>query len=178
VEILSNDASDVFQLDRYDGRRFQAARETGSRENLGRDPVYSGAREWRYLAGRVVASRTGAFSKQAIQPNRRTGWIQWAAAFFAFTNVRLVSILFGDRDRLILSTMGKKWTILRSHLDRVNAIYTERDGTMWVASGTGLHRYQKRFLGNLHGGRRFAGVFYYAFFQDRRDVFGREPHKV
>lgn len=37
---------------------------------------------------------------------------------------------------------GKSWMVLRSGLDRVYALERARDGSVWVAAGTGLHRHQ------------------------------------
>ena len=48
-------------------------------------------------------------------------------------------ILAGGRDKL-LRFDGRRWSELRSGLDRVRTIATSRDGVLWVASGTGLDR--------------------------------------
>jgi signal transduction histidine kinase/ActR/RegA family two-component response regulator len=57
-------------------------------------------------------------------------------------------ILAGGRDKL-LQFDGRRWSELRSGLDRVRTIATSRDGVLWVASGTGLDRRQHgEWIGN------------------------------
>jgi signal transduction histidine kinase/CheY-like chemotaxis protein len=60
-----------------------------------------------------------------------------------FTLYRLPNgrILTGGRDKL-LQFDGKSWSVIRDGLDRVRAIMSSRDGTVWVSSGTGIHRYK------------------------------------
>jgi signal transduction histidine kinase/CheY-like chemotaxis protein/ligand-binding sensor domain-containing protein len=50
-------------------------------------------------------------------------------------------ILAGARDKL-LEWDGKKWNALRSGFDRIRMLTETRDGALWVASGSGLYRYQ------------------------------------
>src|SRR5262249_41217915 len=46
------------------------------------------------------------------------------------------------RDR-ILQFNGKDWTVVRSGFDRVNGMFKGRDGSIWVASNNGAHRFSK-----------------------------------
>jgi len=48
----------------------------------------------------------------------------------------------GARDR-IWQFDGKNWTIFRSGFDRVNAFFKSRDGSIWVASNSGVHRFYR-----------------------------------
>jgi signal transduction histidine kinase/CheY-like chemotaxis protein len=48
-------------------------------------------------------------------------------------------ILIGDRDALI-GYDGKTWSVLRGGIDRMRRIIRARDGTIWAASGAGIHR--------------------------------------
>jgi signal transduction histidine kinase/DNA-binding response OmpR family regulator/streptogramin lyase len=48
------------------------------------------------------------------------------------------TILVGGRDQL-QEFNGGTWSLLRDGLDSVRSIMTARDGTLWVASGTGVH---------------------------------------
>ena len=41
----------------------------------------------------------------------------------------------------ILEFDGRTWTVVRSGFDRVHALHRSRDGSVWVASGNGLHRF-------------------------------------
>ena len=47
----------------------------------------------------------------------------------------------GGRDGLFHLENGR-WRLVRRGLDRVRSMLTTRDGTMWVASGSGVYRYR------------------------------------
>jgi signal transduction histidine kinase/CheY-like chemotaxis protein len=49
------------------------------------------------------------------------------------------TILAGGRDQ-VFRYDGRSWTLIRSGLDRIRSIIRSRDGTVWVASATGIHR--------------------------------------
>ena len=49
-------------------------------------------------------------------------------------------VLVGGRDKL-MEYDGKSWTVLQTGVDRIRVIRQARDGTLWMASGTGAHRY-------------------------------------
>ncbi|MEK7407108.1 MAG: response regulator, partial [Acidobacteriota bacterium] len=49
-------------------------------------------------------------------------------------------ILVGGRDKLVESD-GKSWRVIRKNLDRVRSMVWDREGALWLASGTGTHRY-------------------------------------
>jgi len=49
----------------------------------------------------------------------------------------------GGRDRLV-EFDGRSWNVLLDRVDRVRSILTCKDGDVWVASGTGLHRFHNR----------------------------------
>jgi ligand-binding sensor domain-containing protein len=48
-------------------------------------------------------------------------------------------ILAAGRD-VLAEFDGQRWSVLRTGLDRAQSIITSRDGTLWIASGTGIHR--------------------------------------
>jgi signal transduction histidine kinase/CheY-like chemotaxis protein len=60
---------------------------------------------------------------------------------FEFAGFPRGEILVGGREK-VLRFDGRRWSELRSGLDRVRTIATGRDGALWVASGTGLDRRQ------------------------------------
>ena len=64
----------------------------------------------------------GSGSFAALQIDERTTW-------------------FGDRDG-VLSFDGQRWQSLRTGLQTVRSIVRTRDGSIWVASGSGLHRFR------------------------------------
>ena len=50
-------------------------------------------------------------------------------------------ILAGGRDK-VFKYDGRTWTLLREHLDRIRSFASARDGTLWVASAAGIHRFR------------------------------------
>jgi signal transduction histidine kinase/CheY-like chemotaxis protein len=60
---------------------------------------------------------------------------------FAIAEPEPGKLIVGGRNDLI-EYDGKRWTVLRSGMDRIRSITKTPDGTLWVASGSGLHRRQ------------------------------------
>jgi ligand-binding sensor domain-containing protein len=60
---------------------------------------------------------------------------------FVLSSLPSGELLAGGRDR-ILKYNGKSWTSLRDGLDRVRQLTTTRDGSLWVASSSGVHRFK------------------------------------
>ncbi len=58
---------------------------------------------------------------------------------FALAQVEPGKLMLGGRNDL-LEYDGKNWIVLHSDMDRIRSIVRTRDGTLWVASGSGLHR--------------------------------------
>jgi signal transduction histidine kinase/ActR/RegA family two-component response regulator len=48
-------------------------------------------------------------------------------------------LLAGGRDQ-VFRFNGKRWVLARAGLDRVRSFLVSRDGSLWVASGRGIHR--------------------------------------
>jgi len=51
---------------------------------------------------------------------------------------------------------GKTWSVVRLGLGHVNAMLKARDGTIWIASNTGLHRFADRSWVSNGSARRLA----------------------
>jgi signal transduction histidine kinase/ligand-binding sensor domain-containing protein len=62
-----------------------------------------------------------------------------ASSVFAVYERQPGKMLAGGRDSL-QEFDGKRWSLLRTGLDRVRSIMQSRDRTLWVASSTGVHR--------------------------------------
>jgi signal transduction histidine kinase/CheY-like chemotaxis protein/streptogramin lyase len=62
-------------------------------------------------------------------------------AVFTVADDRPGRILAGGRDALA-EFDGTRWKVLRTGLDAVRSVMRSRDGTLWVASGSGMHRHQ------------------------------------
>jgi len=60
---------------------------------------------------------------------------------FAIAEPEPGKLIVGGRNDL-LEYDGNRWTVLRSGMDRIRSVITTRDGTLWVASGSGVHRRQ------------------------------------
>jgi diguanylate cyclase (GGDEF)-like protein len=50
-------------------------------------------------------------------------------------------LIVGGQDSIYFRE-GARWRQIRSGLDRVRNIVRSRDGTLWISSGTGIHRYR------------------------------------
>ncbi len=61
---------------------------------------------------------------------------------FAIRELQNGNVLAGGRDQL-LEFNGKSWALLRSGLQRIRSFQEAKDGTLWVASSTGIHRVTK-----------------------------------
>jgi signal transduction histidine kinase/CheY-like chemotaxis protein len=86
---------------------------------------------------------------------------------FEFAEFPPGQILVGGRNKL-LRFDGRRWSELRSGLDRVRTIATSRDGVLWVASGTGLDRRQHgEWIGNGED-EGLPSSMTYTVFQDSR----------
>jgi signal transduction histidine kinase/CheY-like chemotaxis protein len=63
------------------------------------------------------------------------------AAVFTVDDDGKGHVLAGGRTALAAFD-GARWTVLRRGLDAVRSLMRARDGTLWVASGSGVHRHQ------------------------------------
>jgi signal transduction histidine kinase/CheY-like chemotaxis protein len=90
-------------------------------------------------------------------------------AVLEFAEFQPGQILAGGRDKL-LRFDGRRWSELRSGLDRVRTIMRSRDGVLWVASGTGVHRRQHgEWIGNGEE-EGLPSDMAYTVFQDSRGL--------
>jgi signal transduction histidine kinase/CheY-like chemotaxis protein/ligand-binding sensor domain-containing protein len=60
---------------------------------------------------------------------------------FAIAEPEPGKLIVGGRNDL-LEYDGNRWTVLRSGMDRIRSVTITRDGTLWVATGSGVHRRQ------------------------------------
>jgi signal transduction histidine kinase/CheY-like chemotaxis protein len=137
---LATRSGSHFRLERYDGRRFmpvlnvegawlgggmpRTLLELGSGDLLlapdgtGIGLIRNGRRE--VLGAAQGYTGSGSFAALEVSPGR-----YW----------------FGDRDSVI-SYDGRRWETLRTGLQTVRTIVRTRDGSIWVTSGSGLHRFR------------------------------------
>jgi signal transduction histidine kinase/DNA-binding response OmpR family regulator len=127
-----------YTLQIYDGRSFQ--------EYLRLEPEWGlGVVRALHLTarGELWIGGSGGFGKYA---GGRFYPIGAAAGFtegacFTLCALKDGSILAGGRDK-VLRFDGHSWNVLREQLDSVRALVEARDGTVWVASGSGIHRFR------------------------------------
>ncbi len=62
-------------------------------------------------------------------------------AVFTISQLPSGEILAGGRDK-VFRYNGRSWTMMREHLDRIRSFAATPDGTLWVASATGVHRFR------------------------------------
>jgi signal transduction histidine kinase/CheY-like chemotaxis protein len=63
------------------------------------------------------------------------------AGAFAIAEPEPGKLIVGGRNDL-LEYDGARWTVLRSGMDRIRSVTITSDGTLWIASGSGVHRRQ------------------------------------
>ncbi|MCS7316306.1 MAG: response regulator [Bryobacterales bacterium] len=123
-------------LEIYDGRRFH------QRHILPADPELADIRS--LLEGDDGAMWIGSAAGLALVRQGGThlfgpGDGYRAAGTFSMLALGPGVLLLGGREDLI-EYDGRRWRTLRRGLDRVRSMIRARDGTIWIASGTGIHR--------------------------------------
>ena len=132
---LANSQDSVLQI--FDGKEFRDFLRIDAKWKLGTIRtvlVGAGGEVWLGGSGGFGVYRKGGFL--SVGPNQ--GYTD--SGCFVLRQLPDGRFLAGGRDKL-LQFDGKSWTVLRDKLDRVRTIMVARDGTIWVASGTGVHRY-------------------------------------
>lgn len=165
LETIPYDAPGEFQLQKFDRNDFLTILRSSSQRLGGIRYILERENGDVWLGGSSHPGLARIQNGQVEFIGEREGFA--GSGVFCIHERPSGSILFGDRDRLI-EYDGEKWTVLRSHLDRVNAIFTEKDGTLWVASGTGLHRYQNDSWVTYTAEDGLPVSFIYSVHQDRQ----------
>jgi signal transduction histidine kinase/CheY-like chemotaxis protein len=84
---------------------------------------------------------------------------------FAIRELQNGDVLAGGRDQL-LKFNGKSWTLLRTGLERVRSFLEAKDGTLWVASSTGIHHVTKDAWIDNGSEEGLTSAISYIVFQD------------
>jgi len=126
-----------FRLEIYDGRRLQPFLDLGSEWNDGDMRAIiereNGELWFGGTSGGCVYHR-GRFTHPFV---KELGYTD--SGVFALYELADGSMVAGGRDRA-LRWNGASWKLLRGGLDRVRSFLELRDGALWVASASGLHR--------------------------------------
>ncbi len=154
-----------FRLEIYDGTRFRKVLEIGTEwRGANLRCVLEGGNGEIWLGGSSGGGvyRDGRFS-DPFQP--ASGYTE--AGVFILGRLTDGELVAGGRDRL-LKYDGKSWTTMREGLDRVRQIATARDGSLWVASASGLHRLDDGNWLSYQLEEGLPSVIAYSVFQDSR----------
>ncbi|MEA1996777.1 MAG: two-component regulator propeller domain-containing protein, partial [Gemmatimonadota bacterium] len=168
VQTLKPGDTSIFRLEIFDGKTFKPFLDMGDKWNLGNlRYIYEAANGDLWIGGQAERSlavyRNGEY-KSFIDDEGYAG-----TGGFCIGEVEEGKIWIGGRDD-ILEYDGKSWRNVLSNLSSVRSIATGRDGSVWVASGTGIHR---RFNGSWVTNTAEDGLANTAVFQVYQDSRGR-----
>jgi signal transduction histidine kinase/DNA-binding response OmpR family regulator/HPt (histidine-containing phosphotransfer) domain-containing protein len=134
-----NPSSGEHFFETFDGRRFTEVLSVGRIEDKNKDIRFvfraSDGAIWFggvKLAGVHRQGRTTILDAQQGFPAEH--------AFTAF-EPQPGRILIGEAD-VLAAYEGKTWSVVRNQVNKVRRILRARDGTIWAASGSGVHRLQ------------------------------------
>jgi signal transduction histidine kinase/CheY-like chemotaxis protein len=152
-----------FRLEVYDGASFRKVVELG-REWQGanlRSVLERGKGEI-WLGGTAGGGlyRDGRFSDPFQAGNGYT-----ENGVFVLDNLSTGELVAGGRDRL-LKYDGKSWTAMRDGLDRIRHLTTARDGALWVATASGIHRFKNGSWISYQSEEGLPTVIGYSVFED------------
>jgi diguanylate cyclase (GGDEF)-like protein len=133
----ANDRS-TFRLEIYNGRTFRTILDNG---------VVEGGDDLRTIRlDRSGDVWTGSITEFGVHRNGRFER-QGPAQGFTDSGCFLIyqapsgTVYAGGRESLFVRD-GNSWRMIHTGLDRARSIVAAHDGTLWVASGTGVHRYR------------------------------------
>jgi signal transduction histidine kinase/DNA-binding response OmpR family regulator len=128
-----------FQLDVYDGASFRKVLKLGAEwQGANLRSVLERAPGEIWLGGTAGGGlyRDGKFSDPFQRENGYTD-----TGVFVLGSLPAGEMVAGGRDQ-ILKYNGKSWTVMRDGLDRVRHLTATPDGALWVASASGVHRFE------------------------------------
>lgn len=138
VQTLTLNAPTNFALERYDGRKFQMVLNPGASWQISdlRSVLMGDAGElWVGASNKLGVYRDGAFHAAGAAE----GFTDNGA--FYVGRPQPGRMMVGGRDG-VFSYDGRKWRMMRNRLDRARSITSGPDGSLWVASGTGVYRFK------------------------------------
>ena len=136
VETVAPSTPGDLALETYDGKEFRTLLSPGAAWGV------SDLRA--ALPGEAGEFWIGGSNSFGVYRNGKYQRIGTAEGFtdngvFSMQRTRDGKLLAGGRDGLFEYDRGK-WLLLRNKLDRARSIAADRNGSLWVASGTGVHR--------------------------------------
>jgi signal transduction histidine kinase/CheY-like chemotaxis protein len=142
--VLMSDLADNLYVEEFDGRKFTTVAGLGSApsQSMKATRLVSNGELWVGSANTVGFYRDGKFHPQGKFLSNE------GEAGFAISELSGGRIAVGGRDRLAIRDKDR-WQTIGGGFDRVRKVIEDRRGNLWVASGTGIHRYADGiWLGN------------------------------
>ena len=154
-----------FRLEIYDGANFQTRAEIGA--------------GWRGANLRCVVEREngdiwlggsagGTVYRQGLLVDvfaASKGYTD--SGVFALGTLPSGETIAGGRDQ-VLKYDGRSWKMLRSGLDRIRSFALSRDGSLWVASASGIHRFRDGSWITHQTAEGLPSTIAYLVFEDRQ----------
>ncbi len=138
IQTVSLDNPSSFRLETFDGRTFRTIYDPGvTWQNDDLRTVLEAANGDLWIGG---SSTLGVYSHGKYRRIGPAEGFHETGAFFIY-EPSPGHILVGGRVE-ILEFDGTKWTTFHKGFDRVRNMIRSRDGTLWVASGSGAFRYR------------------------------------
>jgi signal transduction histidine kinase len=138
VQTLTAVDSSIYRLETFDGNKFEPFLDMSDKRDFGnlRD-IYQASNGDLWLGGQkklaIAVYRNGEYTS-FIDGQRYLG-----TGGFCINEVEDGKIWVGGRDEVMEYYKGD-WKVVMSGLTSVRSIMRDRDGNVWVASGTGVHR--------------------------------------
>ncbi|MCC7375335.1 MAG: hypothetical protein IT581_11835 [Verrucomicrobiales bacterium] len=137
--VMCDPAQPTAPLTTFDGRSIGVfARLPEAAERLGQLSMILQTRSGELWIGGAMGLLVRRGEDWTLIDDAETGATDGALSGLELADGRL---LFGGTDT-VREFDGRRWRTLRRGLDRVNGLALGRDGSIWVASGSGLYRYK------------------------------------
>jgi len=129
-----------YRLDLFDGKRFRHFMEATNTALLGQEV---------FFVKQVSSGDVWVSGEKSLAVNKNGEWMflnqisyQAPTGAISFIEIATNKFWFGTQDNLH-EYDGKNWRIIKSNLGRVRSIFKSRNGAVWVATASGLYRYEQ-----------------------------------
>ena len=154
----------TFRIEIYDGRTFRTILPLGftrGADDLRTIPLDHSGDLW---AGHTTSF--GVYHRGEFQPQGAAQGYTCRGCFLIY-EAPSGTLYAGGRESLAVRE-GKSWRQIYQGLDRTRSIMAARDGTLWVASGNGIHRYRNGTWVSNGADEGLPSTVAYRVFEDSR----------
>ncbi len=162
LQILSTDPSTgLYFLESFDGERYTEEESMGAILDQ-----YNDIRT-------IIRASNGAiwFGGSGLAAVRRNGQTTVLGAKQGFPSTGFYTVLEAGPGRILIGDLAilaaydrRNWSVLQKGIDRPRRIIRAKNGTIWVASGTGVHRLKDGvWITNNDGDGLLSGIVYTVF---------------